>query len=77
MKLWIARNERITVRSIFESLDKERFGEISEDKFIVVMKKIGVKLRPNEMHVFKDYLDTRKIGFLRYMPLVRELQGIP
>lgn len=73
IRTWLARNERITVKSIFEAIDKERFGEISEAKFRDAMLKIGVNLRNGELHLLKDCLDTRKIGFLKYMPLVKEL----
>ena len=76
IRTWLARNERITVKSIFEAIDKERFGEISDAKFREAMLKIGVNLRTNELHVLRDCLDIRKIGLLRYMPLVKELQGI-
>lgn len=46
LRQWLAQNERLTVRSIFESLDKQNFGELPEAKFDQAMSKIGVKLRP-------------------------------
>lgn len=58
-------------------MDKENFGELSESRFEQAMLKIGVKLRMQEKKLIKDVLDPRKIGFIRYRPLVRELQGIP
>ena len=33
MKSWIKRNERLTLKSIFEYIDKENFGELSDSKF--------------------------------------------
>jgi hypothetical protein len=58
-------------------LDKQNFGELDEFKFEKAMNKIGIKLRAGEKNILKDYLDPRKIGFLRYKPLLRELQHIP
>jgi len=77
LRSWLQRNERLTLRSIFESLDKENFGELSTDKFDTAMLKIGVRLRQNEKRILQDILDPRHIGFMRYRPLVKELQGIP
>lgn len=67
----------MTVRSIFESLDRENFGELTESKFETAMHKIGVDLRPKERRLLKDTLDPKNIGFLKYRSLLRELQGIP
>jgi hypothetical protein len=33
LRSWLKRNERLTVKSIFESIDKENFGELTEAKF--------------------------------------------
>ena len=76
MKVWLARNDRLTVRSIFESMDKDRFGELSEAKFESALLKVGIKLRPKEKQILKEALDPRNIGFLKYKPLIRELAGI-
>jgi len=77
IRSWLARNDRLTLKSIFESMDKENFGELSEAKFEQALLKIGVRLRQAEKRIIKDVLDPRNIGFLKYRPLVKELQGIP
>ena len=41
------------------------------------MKRIGVELRVKEKRLLKDALDPRNIGFMKYRPLLRELQGMP
>jgi hypothetical protein len=38
---------------------------------------MGIKLRHSERRILKEGLDQRNIGFLKYMPLVRELKGVP
>ena len=79
LQKWLARseNQSLTVRSIFESLDKENYGEIEESKFEAALKRFGVELRPKERRLLKDTLDPKNIGFLRYRALLSELQGIP
>lgn len=79
LQKWLARseNQSLTVRSIFESLDKDNHGEISEPKFEAALKRLGVDLRPRERRLLKDSLDPKNIGFLRYRALLSELQGIP
>lgn len=77
LKAWIKRNDRLTFQAIFESLDREQFGEITEAKFDEALYRMGIKLRLSEKRVLKEVLDQRNIGFLKYMPLVRELQGVP
>jgi len=41
------------------------------------LKRIGVELRVKEKRLLKDALDPRNIGFMKYRPLLRELQGMP
>lgn len=41
------------------------------------MSKIGVELRPGEKRALLKVLDPKNIGFLRYRPLLLELQGVP
>ena len=77
MRAWLNRNDRLTLKSVFESMDKENFGELNESNFDKAMLKIGIKLRAAERKIVKDVLDPKKIGFIRYRPLIRELQGIP
>jgi hypothetical protein len=51
MRAWLARNERLTLRSIFESMDKENFGELSLEKFESALLKVGIKLRLGEKRI--------------------------
>lgn len=51
MRAWLKRNERLTIKSIFESLDKDNFGELSLEKFEIAMLKIGIKLRISEKRI--------------------------
>ena len=79
LRSWLNRseNQSLTVRTIFESLDHQNFGELTEAKFDTAMHKIGVDLRAREKRLLKDMLDRRNIGFLSYRPLLREMQGMP
>lgn len=77
MRAWLTRNDRLTIKSIFESLDKDNFGELSIEKFEIAMKKIGIKLRLSEKRIIQEVLDPRNIGYIRYRPLIKELSGIP
>lgn len=63
----------MTLKSIFEAMDKENFGELSEMRFLQALEKVGVRLRQQEIRMVKEVLDPRSIGFFRYRPLVREL----
>lgn len=73
MKSWLKRHDRLTIKSIFESLDRENFGELNEEKFDEALSKIGIKLRFSEKKIIKEVLDPRDKGFYRYRPLIREL----
>jgi hypothetical protein len=42
---WLKRNERLTLQRVFESMDKENFGELAETKFESALLKVGIKLR--------------------------------
>jgi hypothetical protein len=55
----------------------QNFGELQESKFDSAMHKIGVDLRQKEKRFLRDLLDPKNIGFMRYRPLLREIQGIP
>jgi len=79
LKAWLGRseNQSLTVRTIFESLDLQNFGELTDAKFEIALRKIGVDMRPKEKRMLKEVLDPRNIGFMKYRPLLRELQGIP
>ena len=45
MKNWLSKNQRLTIKSIFEAMDKENFGELASERFDLAMAKIGIKLR--------------------------------
>lgn len=79
LKRWLNRpeNQSLTVRTIFEQMDLQNFGELQEGKFEVALHKVGVELRAKEKRFLRDVLDPRNIGFLRYRPLLREIQGVP
>ena len=57
LKAWIKRNDRLTFQAIFESLDREQFGEITEAKFDEAFHRMGIKLRLSEKRVLKEALD--------------------
>lgn len=44
--------------------------------FSQALEKIGITMKDSEIKVLRQYLDTKNCGYLRYEPLVRELQGI-
>jgi hypothetical protein len=49
MTKWVEKNERLTIKSIFESMDKENFGELNASKFNIALGKIGLKLKEKEL----------------------------
>jgi hypothetical protein len=61
------------VKTIFESLDLQNFGELQEAKFDTALHKIGVDLRQKEKRMLRDVLDPKNIGFMKYRSLLREL----
>jgi hypothetical protein len=79
LKRWLNRpeNQSITVRTIFEQMDLQNFGELQETKFETALHKLGVDLRAKEKRFLRDILDPKNLGFLRYRPLLREIQGVP
>jgi hypothetical protein len=36
-----------------------------------------VDLRPREKRFLRDILDPKNLGFMKYRPLLREIQGVP
>jgi hypothetical protein len=36
LRSWLGRNERLTFKSIFEHLDPQNFGELTEQKLLLV-----------------------------------------
>lgn len=74
---WIKQNPRLTVGSIFRSLDKGNFGELSEQQITAGFEKMGILLKPAELRLLKEKLDPRSVGYLKIEPLIRQLQGIP
>ena len=77
MKEWLTKNDRLTVRPIFHSVDQGGFGEIKEATFVKAFARLGIQLKPSEITLLKKVLDPRQVGFLKYTPLVNNLQGIP
>jgi hypothetical protein len=79
IKKWLARseNQSLTVRSIFEAIDIQNFGTLTEKDMHTAFNKIGVDLRPKEKRMLKDILDPLNINRLKYRELLREIQGIP
>lgn len=77
MDKWLKNNERITVRGIFQSLDKGCFGELKPEQVTKAFEKIGVTMQPQELNLLKEKLDPRNIGYLKIEPLIRQLSGIP
>ena len=79
MKDWLARptNDRLSVKQIFESLDKEGYGELTPQNFESALNRLGIRPRPGELQILGEILDQRKLNFLNYRRFVRELQGVP
>ena len=74
---WLKKyDNRITVKSIFESMDKENTGELRPEQFCKAMERIGIKLSPKELQMLKEVLDPRDIGFMKYTPLIMQLRGV-
>jgi hypothetical protein len=44
VRTWLQKNERITFREIFKSLDKDNFGELKEKEFHSAFERIGIRL---------------------------------
>ena len=77
MQAWLQKyDNRITVKSIFQSLDKGNFGELKPEQFQRALKRMGIALADDELRKLRAVLDQRDIGFMRYMPLVMQLQGV-
>ena len=74
---WLARNDRLTVRTIFKSLDKAFTGTLSQRQFLSAFQRIGIQLVDVEYKVLAQCLDQRSSGFLLYNPLLNEIEGIP
>lgn len=79
LKAWLSRkeNQSLSVRSIFESLDRQNFGELKEPDFDLALKKVGVLLRADEKKLLKNVLEANGTGYLKYRPLLNEISGIP
>lgn len=74
---WFTKNNRITVGLILKSLDRGGFGELRDREFNMAFERMGVVLSATDNKFLKSVLDHRTTGFLKYGPLVRQLQGIP
>ena len=45
---WVKRNDRLTVRTIFQSLDRGNFGELTMDQVNQAFSRIGIRLHSQE-----------------------------
>ena len=74
---WLKKyDNRFTVKSIFESLDKGNFGELKPDDFCKALERIGIRLSPKELQMLREVLDQRDTGYMKYLPLVMQLRGV-
>ena len=74
---WLKKyDNRFTVKSIFESLDKGNFGELKPGDFWKALERIGIRLSPKEQQMLGEVLDPRETGYMRYLPLVMQLRGV-
>jgi hypothetical protein len=42
----------------------------------MALDKVGITLKPSELNLLKACLDVKQTGYIKYEPLVRQLQGI-
>ena len=70
MRSWIKNNERLSVKSIFASLDRGNFKELKPLDFERALTRIGISLNSRELKLLTDVLDQKQIGFIKYHPLV-------
>lgn len=78
MTKWLQRpsNDRLSVKQVFESLDFQSRGELSQKNFESALSRLGIRTAASEMRALQEVLQTNP-GFLRFHSLVRELQGVP
>jgi hypothetical protein len=79
LKAWLARpeNQRLSVHSIFEHMDNSSSKTLSEGQLCIAFNKLGIDLREREKIMLKKYLDQNNINRFEYVPLLREIEGIP
>ena len=66
---WLKRNDRISIKPIFASLDRGNFGELKPEDFERALIRMGIVLNKKEMQLLSSVLDPRGIGFIKYLPL--------
>ena len=66
MTNWISKNDRLSIKSIFASLDRGNFGELKPLDFERALSRIGIALNQKELKLLTDVLDPREIGFIKY-----------
>ena len=72
---WLQKNNRLTVGSIFRSLDINCFNQLNKEQMSQGFEKIGFNIKNSELNILAEYIGEH--GFLKYEPLVREFEGIP
>ena len=77
MQKWIRENDRLSITSIFGSLDRGNFGELKPQDFLAATARIGIRLDEAGYELLKAALDPNKLGFIKYTPLVMQLKGVP
>lgn len=61
---------------IFRSLDKSNHGDLKPELIVQAFEKMGITIKASELNLLRLHLDVKSCGYLKYEPLVRELQGI-
>lgn len=58
-------------------MDNSNSKTLSEGQICTAFNKIGVDLREREKIMLKKFLDYSNINRFDYVPLLREIEGIP
>lgn len=76
---WFKRpgNDRLSVGAVLQSMDLANYGELDVPQFETAMTRLGIQLRKGELQLLRKLLDKNNLSCLSYIPLVRQLQGVP
>jgi Ca2+-binding EF-hand superfamily protein len=77
VRAWLKKNDRITFREIFRSLDKDNFGDLKEKEFLAGFERIGIRLQLEETRLLKEKLDLKHNNLYELSPLLKAISGIP
>lgn len=77
VRAWLRKNDRITFREVFRSLDKDNFGDLKEREFLAAFERIGIRLQAEEIRLLKDKLDLKHNNLYELAPLLKAMSGIP